>query len=143
MEILIGVFLIGVVLICLLLLTGERTSRNQEEDTWNKWIEEDRNIRGIEANDKKYRRWREVSETRLEKDTVPDDYYQSAEYQKFSQERTKKYNELVSEGNIAGQVQDTGGRNPFPPEEEVFYGKRGGRYRIRYNRDGSPYRDYF
>ena len=28
-----------------------------------------------------------------------------------------------------------------PPK--VFYGKRGGRYRIRYNNNGEPYRDYF
>ncbi len=26
---------------------------------------------------------------------------------------------------------------------KVFYGKRGGRYRIRYNNNGEPYRDYF
>ena len=68
-----------------------------------------------------------------DKKTVPDGYYQSEEYKKFCEERTKKYNELIATGEIEG----------FSHEEEVFYGERGGRYRIRYNKDGEPYRDYF
>tara|TARA_B100001057_G_C22638701_1_gene867312 strand:+ start:45 stop:317 length:273 start_codon:yes stop_codon:yes gene_type:complete len=27
--------------------------------------------------------------------------------------------------------------------KNVFYGERGGRYRIRHNKNGEPYRDYF
>ena len=101
----------------------------------------------LEENDKKYKRWKEVTQTKFEKKSVPDDYYQSEEYKKFCEERTKKYNELVKEG-IAGEVQKTYGgiaesTYTNQEKEQVFYGERGGRYRIRYNKNGEPYRDYF
>lgn len=35
-----------------------------------------------------------------------------------------------------GEVGQANNRN-------VFYGERGGRYRISYNKNGEPYRDYF
>ena len=101
----------------------------------------------LEENDKKYKRWKEVTQTKFEKKSVPDDYYQSEEYKKFCEERTKKYNELVKEG-IAGEVLKASGAIAESTytnreKEQVFYGERGGRYRIRYNKDGAPYRDYF
>ena len=70
---------------------------------------------------------------RLSGNRIQDDYYQSGEYKKFSEERTIKYNELIAKGEI----------EVFSQEEQVFYGDRGGRYRIRYNKNGEPYRDYF
>ncbi len=133
MEILLGVLLIGIVLVLIWFSSSPPPYRNQGEDTWNKWIEEDKNKKLIEVNDEKYKRWKEVTETKFEKKTVPDDYYQSEEYKKFCEERTKKYNELIAKGEIEA----------FSPEEQVFYGDRGGRYRIRYNKNGEPYRDYF
>ena len=105
----------------------------------------------LEENDKAYKRWKEARETNLEqsketnseKKTLPDDYYKSEKYQKFCEERARKYNEAVNEGKIAGEVKKIGGGLVGNQKEEVFYGERGGRYRIRYNKDGAPYRDYF
>jgi len=105
----------------------------------------------LEENDKAYKRWKEARETNLEqsketnseKKTLPDDYYKSEKYQKFCEERARKYNEAVIEGKIAGEVKKIGGGLVGNQKEEVFYGERGGRYRIRYNKDGAPYRDYF
>ena len=104
----------------------------------------------LEENDKKYKRWKEVTQTKFEKKSVRDDYYQSEEYKKFCEERAAKYDELVHEGTIAGEVEKIGGgiARKYTPlkddqNEQVFYGERGGRYRIRYNKNGEPYRDYF
>ena len=33
-----------------------------------------------------------------------DNYYQSEEYKKFSEQRTKKYNELIANGEIKGEI---------------------------------------
>ena len=104
-----------------------------------------------EENDKAYKRWKEARESnleqttqaKLEKKTLPDEYYKSEKYQKFCEERARKYNEAVNEGRIAGEVKKIGGGLVGSQKEEVFYGERGGRYRIRYNKDGAPYRDYF
>ena len=49
-----------------------------------------------EENDIKYKKWKEVTETKFEKSTLPDDYYKSEKYQKFCEERARKYNELVN-----------------------------------------------
>ena len=86
----------------------------------------------------------------MSKNTIPDGYYESEEYKKFCEERAAKYDELVHEGTIAGEVEKIGGgiARKYTPlkddqNEQVFYGERGGRYRIRYNKNGEPYRDYF
>ena len=103
-----------------------------------------------EENDIAYQKWKEArkffeksTKTNFEKKTLPDDYYKSEKYQKFCEERARKYNEAVNEGKIAGEVKKIGGGLVGNQKEEVFYGERGGRYRIRYNKDGAPYRDYF
>ena len=111
-----------------------------------------------EENDKKYRIWKNQYQSNLKKNTqaklekkiLPDEYYKSEKYQKFCEERARKYNELVNEGTFAGEVEKIGGgiARKYTPlrddqKEQVFYGERGGRYRIRYNKDGAPYRDYF
>lgn len=103
-----------------------------------------------EENDVAYQNWKEArkyfeksTETNFEKKILPDDYYKSEKYQKFCEERARKYNEAVNEGKIAGEVKKIGGGLVGNQKEEVFYGERGGRYRIRYNKDGAPYRDYF
>ena len=139
MEILIGVFLIGIVISFILLLSGKRNSRNQGEDTWNQWIGETKN----------YKEYQGFEEDKFERKTVPDGYYESDEYKNFCKERTKKYKESVEKGIIDEKVEkSTGIPRTYTPlkdnqGEQVFYGKRGGRYRIRNNRKGQPYRDYF
>ena len=140
MEILLGIFIIGIVISILFLLSGKRISRDQGEETWNKWV----------AGTKNYKNYQGFEEDTFERKPVPDDYYQSEEYKKFCEERTKKYNESVKDGIIAGEVEKVSGVTPrgYIPlkdnqEEQVFYGERGGRYRIRYNKNGAPYRDYF
>ena len=58
----------------------------------------------LEENDKKYKRWKEVTQTKFERKPLSDDYYKSETYQKFCEERARKYNEAVNEGKIAGEV---------------------------------------
>ena len=90
-------------------------------------------------SEEKYKRSNEVRENKFEKKSVPDGYYQSEEYKKFCEERRKKFNQLVEKGEIPeGDIQV--GQAKYG---NVFYGKQGGRYRIRYNKNGEPYRDYF
>ena len=98
-----------------------------------------------EENDKKYKIWKNQYQAQFEKKTFPDEYSKSEKYQKFCEERAKKYNELVNEGTIAGEAKKIGIdiTRKYNQKEEVFYGERGGRYRIRYNKNGEPYRDYF
>ena len=86
-----------------------------------------------EENTKKYKIWKEVQESKFVKSNTPDPYYESEEYKEFLKGVNKKYDELVAKGEI----------RKFNPQEQVFYGERGGRYRIRYNKNGEEYRDYF
>lgn len=86
-----------------------------------------------EENSKKYKIWKEVQESKFVKSNTPDPYYESEEYKEFLKGVNKKYDELVAKGEI----------RKFNPQEQVFYGERGGRYRIRYNKNGEEYRDYF
>ena len=86
-----------------------------------------------EENTKKYKIWKEVQESKFVKSNTPDPYYESEEYKEFLKGVNKKYDELVAKGEI----------RKFKPEEQVFLGERGGRYRIRYNKNGEEYRDYF
>ena len=86
-----------------------------------------------EENSKKYKIWKEVQESKFVKSNTPDPYYKSEEYKEFLKGVNKKYDELVAKGEI----------RKFNPQEQVFYGERGGRYRIRYNKNGEEYRDYF
>ena len=86
-----------------------------------------------EENSKKYKIWKEVQESKFVKSNTPDPYYESEEYKEFLKGVNKKYDELVAKGEI----------RKFKPEEQVFFGERGGRYRIRYNKNGEEYRDYF
>ena len=86
-----------------------------------------------EENSKKYKIWKEAQESKFVKSNTPDPYYESEEYKEFLKGVNKKYDELVAKGEI----------RKFKPEEQVFFGERGGRYRIRYNKNGEEYRDYF
>ncbi len=86
-----------------------------------------------EENSKKYKIWKEAQESKFVKSNTPDPYYESEEYKEFLKGVNKKYDELVAKGEI----------RKFNPQEQVFYGERGGRYRIRYNKNGEEYRDYF
>ena len=86
-----------------------------------------------EENTKKYKIWKEAQESKFVKSNTPDPYYESEEYKEFLKGVNKKYDELVAKGEI----------RKFNPQEQVFYGERGGRYRIRYNKNGEEYRDYF
>ena len=45
MEILIGVFLIGIVILLLFFFSLPTTSRDQGEDTWDKWVEPYKNTK--------------------------------------------------------------------------------------------------
>ena len=141
MEILIVLFILGFFLFFIKNAPKESNRenykyKNQGEDTWDKWTEGTKN----------YEKYQGFDQDKLETKTLPDGYYQSEEYKKFCEERTKKYNELVKEGKAGEPQKDgkgiaTGYINR--EEEQVFYGERGGRYRYRYNRNGQPYRDYF
>ena len=77
-----------------------------------------------EENSKKYKIWKEVQESKFVKSNTPDPYYESEEYKEFLKGVNKKYDELVAKGEI----------RKFKPEEQVFFGERGGRYRIRYEK---------
>ena len=82
-----------------------------------------------EENSKKYKIWKEAQESKFVKSNTPDPYYESEEYKEFLKGVNKKYDELVAKGEI----------RKFNPQEQVFYGERGGRYRIRYNKNGEEY----
>ena len=100
----------------------------------NKEKEENEKKKGNKAKQLEYKKNKTIQKYSA-------DYYQSEEYKEFCRERTRKYNELIQKGEIQGELKDT---SVVPNQElNVFYGKNGGRYRVRYNKNGQEYRDYF
>ena len=61
----------------------------EAEASWDRWIKAANREKG-----KRIRKKKEVIKTNAEEktNTIPDGYYESDEYKKFCEERTKKYN---------------------------------------------------
>ena len=83
MEILIGLFLIGIVILLLFLFSLPTTSGHQGEDTWNKWINQ------YSENPKKFKQY-----TKKEKENLAKD----AKYRTYEQigNRGGRYEERIS-----------------------------------------------
>ena len=70
----------------------------EADATWDRWIAEAKQDKEKQAKELE-KRPKEVINTNVEKKThtIPDGYYESEEYKKFCEERTKKYEELTGQ----------------------------------------------